>query len=90
MADDLKLYEFQQNIRKKLTLGATEGLFFFIAGKKLDQLSNFLKKIKKFRVFFKILRSRTCITTQKMRMGICISLFRTLRSLVEGSAGYAN
>lgn len=39
VADDLKLFEFQQSIRKKLNLNSTEGLFFFIADKKLENLS---------------------------------------------------
>ena len=41
VSSDLKLFEFQQTIRKKLSLGKSECLFLFIAGNKLDKLSKF-------------------------------------------------
>lgn len=33
----MKLGEFQSSIKKRLKLDKSEGLFFFIAGKKIDR-----------------------------------------------------
>jgi len=45
VSQEVKLIEFQQTVRKKLTLGPTEAIFFFIGKSKLERQDALLKEI---------------------------------------------